>query len=178
MNHPANHNQQPHNFQPQQAFPPQPVAPAKKEPKRVRRSLAIVGAVGALFLGYNVGNVGDGETATADPAPTATTTVTTTAEPKTEEKPKAKPAEKKEEPKPETFGDGTYLVGDEMPAGRYKVTVPDDSWGCYWERNSDDSGEFDAIIANEAGESGAKMSVTVNEGEFFNTSDCGEWVAA
>lgn len=105
MNHP---NQQNPQFQPQHGgpqFPPPAFTPPAK-PKSKKWPIVVTG-IAALFLGYNIGAVGDAETATADPQPTATVTTTatvpvekTTEEPKTEEKPK-----KKEEPKKEKKAD-------------------------------------------------------------------------
>jgi hypothetical protein len=55
------------------------------------------------------------------------------------------------------FGDGTYLVGHELAAGTYRT---DGSGGsCYWERLRDTSGEFSAIISNQAVSGPSTMTV-------------------
>lgn len=40
-----------------------------------------------------------------------------------------------------------YLVGEDIKAGTYKIVGSDGSFGCYWARLKNASGEFDAIIA-------------------------------
>lgn len=73
------------------------------------------------------------------------------------------------------IGDGTYQVGVDMAAGRYKTPGPTDDLfhNCYWERNRDDSGQFGSIIAN--GNTQGPGSVTVKAGEFFQTSGGCTW---
>ena len=39
----------------------------------------------------------------------------------------------------------------------------------------DDSGELDSIIANDNVNPGARVSITVKRGEFFNSNGCGTW---
>lgn len=71
-----------------------------------------------------------------------------------------------------TFGEGTYLVGEDIKAGTYKTTGGSDG-SCYWARNKNDSGEADAIIANDLG--GGPTRVTVKKGELFETNGCDDW---
>ena len=161
--------------QPQQSPPPQ--QPAKKPDKAKIILLSIGGViVGLVFLGSCINLLTSGDSTTAAPAPTVTVTATatqTTTENVTE-KPKAPEPTKAPEPKPEaaTMGEGTYEVGVDAPAGRYK-TVGED--GCYWERTKDDSGSFGSILANNNVNDGARASVTVKKGEFFTSSGCGTW---
>ncbi|MBB3052394.1 hypothetical protein FHS23_003428 [Prauserella isguenensis] len=70
---------------------------------------------------------------------------------------------------------GMYQVGVDAPPGRYVTDgpTPDDPMGCYWERTSDDSGEFDSLITN--GMPMGKASVTVEEGEFFSVEGSCVW---
>ncbi|MGH8791205.1 MAG: hypothetical protein ACRDXX_00965 [Stackebrandtia sp.] len=76
-------------------------------------------------------------------------------------------------------GDGTYMVGDDIEAGDYTATVPDDSTMCYWERLSGASGEFEDIIANDIADAGEQVRVTIEDGdEAFSTSGCGAWDTA
>lgn len=75
-----------------------------------------------------------------------------------------------------TVGDGTYQVGTDMAAGRYKTSGPDGSSAmnmCYVSRNKNDSGEFDAIIANQIVQ--GPGSVTVKKGEFAQFSGGCSW---
>jgi hypothetical protein len=75
-----------------------------------------------------------------------------------------------------SIGDGTYEVGVDMAAGRFKTTGPtDDTFkNCYWARTKDDSGQFGAIISNDNIQ--GPGSVTVKPGEFFQTSGGCVWV--
>lgn len=71
--------------------------------------------------------------------------------------------------------EGTYQIGVDAQAGRYKTIVPDDSVGCYWERLKDDKGGLNSIIANDNVNPGGRASVTLKKGEFFNSHGCGTW---
>jgi multidrug efflux pump subunit AcrA (membrane-fusion protein) len=68
-----------------------------------------------------------------------------------------------------SFGDGTYLIGEEVQPGRYRN---DGSGGfCYWERLSGLSGSFNEIIAN-----GSPNIVDIAAtDEAFHTEGCGTW---
>lgn len=140
------------------------------------------GAAGAiaLFLGVGIGISDDEARAEAPetgpvpkttvtkevevpgPAVTVTTSATVTAKPPKPPKPKGPPTS--------VGGDGEYLVGEEMRAGTYRTAGPGDSFGCYWERARNSSGEFDAIIANGNLEGSGR--VTVNKGESFKSTGC------
>jgi len=74
-----------------------------------------------------------------------------------------------------SFGDGTYEVGVDVVAGRYKTQGPTDDLfkNCYWQRTKDDSGQFRSIIAN--GNTQGPGSVTIKAGEFFQTSGGCNW---
>lgn len=102
------------------------------------------------------------ETAEAEAAPAVTETVT--AEP--EETEEAGPATS-------VSGEGEYLVGEDIKAGTYKSAGPSGDFGCYWARLKDASGEFDAIIANN--NLSGPGRVTLNKGEYFQTTMCQEW---
>ncbi|MCW6005368.1 hypothetical protein K1W54_12360 [Micromonospora sp. CPCC 205371] len=98
-------------------------------------------------------------TTNAPPAPqTATATPTTRAGPAT------------------SFGDGTWIVGEDIAAGQYRAAVPQDSFGCYWARLKDTSGSFDAIIANHNAEPGTQTVVTIAPTDkAFQSRGCGSW---
>lgn len=71
-----------------------------------------------------------------------------------------------------SIGEGTYLVGEDVKAGSYKTDGPTGDM-CYWARRSDDSGELDAIIANDIVKGPGR--VTLKKGEFFETNSCETW---
>ena len=166
---------------PQQGMPPGglqppyaavPVQQQPKKPKRFGWPTVIITAVAALSLGGIIGNVGDtGPTA----EPSATATASKPAEAKSgPSASKAPEAKKTTEPVAEsTMGEGTYQIGVDAKPGRYKTQAPQDSANCYWERLKDDRGGFDSIIANNNVNPGARVSITVKQGEFFNSHGCG-----
>ncbi len=76
-----------------------------------------------------------------------------------------------------TFGAGRYLVGKDIPAGRY-FTVPGGAGGCYWERLSGLGGSLAEIIANDfigAGFGQVIVDVAGSDLAFSTTADCGTW---
>ena len=74
-------------------------------------------------------------------------------------------------------GDGIWLVGTEITAGTYRTTVPEDSYGCYWARLNDTSGELDGIIVNDNWSSGSTVTVTIDASDAaFESKRCGEWI--
>ena len=168
---------------PQQGMPPGglqppyaavPVQQQPKKPKRFGWPTVIITAVAALSLGGIIGNVGDtGPTA----EPSATATASKPAEAKSgPSASKAPEAKKTTGPVAEsTMGEGTYQIGVDAKPGRYKTQAPQDSANCYWERLKDDRGGFDSIIANNNVNPGARVSITVKQGEFFNSHGCGTW---
>lgn len=170
--------------------PPQVPVPPWSQPKVVlphRKAWLTHGAAAlvALFLGVGIGASDQDVQANtaASPTPTVTVTKSTTKDvqvpgPKvTVTKTATKtvtPKPKKPKGAPTTVeGDGEYLVGEDMKPGTYKTAGPDGMFGCYWERASNASGEFDAIIANGNLEGSGR--VTVNKGEVFKTTRCQEW---
>ena len=73
-----------------------------------------------------------------------------------------------------TFGAGTYLVGRDIPAGRY-YTVP--SSGCYWERLSGLGGTLAEIITNDfiSGYGQAIVDISASDLAFSTNASCGTW---
>ena len=155
----------------QPPYAPFPVQQQPKKPKRFGWPTVIITAVAALSLGGIIGNIGD-TAPTAEPSATATAS-----EPKSAPSAsKAPEAKKTSEPVAEsTMGEGTYQIGVDAKPGRYKTQVPQDSGNCYWARMKDDRGGLDSIIANDNVNAGARVSITVKQGEFFNSNGCGTW---
>jgi len=72
--------------------------------------------------------------------------------------------------------DGTYEVGKDISAGRYKTAGPPTKAtirNCRWQSAKDDSGELRSIISS--GDTQGPGSVTVKAGEFFQTSGGCTW---
>jgi len=91
----------------------------------------------------------------------ATTTAATTAP--------AKPAAK---PAPTIAGDDLVHVGEDVPAGTYRVATGVDGQ-CYWKKTSDAEGSD--IIANDI-PSGGRPQVTLKNGQWFSSDGCPVWV--
>lgn len=78
--------------------------------------------------------------------------------------------------KPKVWGAGMYKVGEDISAGSYKTSNPNDEW-CYWERLKNDSGEFSAIIANDIVPGPGRMKIVATDKFVKFTGGC-EWVKA
>jgi flagellar biosynthesis chaperone FliJ len=70
-----------------------------------------------------------------------------------------------------TFGDGTYVIGEDIPAGTY---VSPGGSNCYWARLSGLGGSLDEIITNHLG-SGPQTVAIPSSDVAFETTGCGEW---
>lgn len=145
-------------------------SPRRRRWPLVAATLIGVGAIGAVASSTGGGGTTSGPgTAASTSAATAVATV------------RSAPTSAKTAPvssvtaPPTSFGPGTYEVGVDMAAGRYK-TKGTNGLPCYWARSGDDSGELQSLIAN--GILDGPGSVTVKKGEFFSTSGCKPWVKA
>jgi hypothetical protein len=79
----------------------------------------------------------------------------------------------------DTFGDGTWIVGEDIQPGSYRTTVPEDSIGCYWARLGNLTGDLDSILANDNIEPGSRVNVTIDVGDAgFTANRCGNWELA
>lgn len=167
--------QQPHQHQ---AYPPRPAPPTPPtRPKWFRTTLLIIGFVAAFVVGVAAGAGTDSgstsarETVTVRvPAPDGEAPAETAAA----EKPPAKPAGPAT-----TMSSGMYEVGVDVQPGQYKTAGPESDQygiGCYWARHKNDSGEFDALIANDNLD--GPGSVTVKAGEFVELSGNCTWTKA
>jgi hypothetical protein len=70
-------------------------------------------------------------------------------------------------------GDGTWHVGEDFAAGTYRAESAGE--GCYWARlkTAHGSDSLDDIIENGIG--GGSQTVQLNDGEWFEVNECGEW---
>lgn len=190
--------QGPPQHYPNQPFPPQhgaggyppagPGRPLQQGPKKPNRWVWPVATISALFVGVLIGAAAGGGSdspASSSSQPTVTTTVpgpagATVAGP-TVTKPgptvtvtKPGPAKTVTAPPPgpatAISEDGTYLVGTDIKPGTYRNGNEGD---CYWERLSNTSGDFDAIIAN--GNGGNQVVTVKKTDKAFHTERCGEW---
>lgn len=154
----------------------QPPMPTDTSNRR-RKWLIAAAVVGAFFVGSMVGQSTERDKTVAVSAnsPVAVTE-TVTAPPAAAAQPAAKTQIVKVTetvPPKGLFGDGSWLVGRDVKAGRY-TTVEEVSGTCYWARHKVGT---DTIIANDL-VSGGHPTVLLKTGEEFRTRDCGEWKAA
>jgi hypothetical protein len=156
---------------------PPPAAP--RPTVRARRWPWIVGIVAAFVVGLAVGGAGGSGGSTtapvaapaspAAPVPTQSAPAASTAP--------AAPAAPAVPTGPATeVEDGTYQVGTDMAAGRYKTPGPPANSVmdmCYSARMKDDSGDINSIIANDIVK--GQSSITVKAGEFVKFSGGCTW---
>lgn len=73
-----------------------------------------------------------------------------------------------------TIEDGTWVVGEDVPAGTYKVNANIGADGtCYWSITKSGSNGGD-IVQNDLVQ-GGRPKVTIKKGHDFTTRDCGTW---
>lgn len=70
-----------------------------------------------------------------------------------------------------TFGDGTWAVGLQIAAGTYQTNGGS---GCYWETDSNLTGNESAIIANNNASGPTTVLITSTD-KGFVTQGCGMW---
>lgn len=76
-----------------------------------------------------------------------------------------------------TVGDGDWLVGGDLVAGRYQAAaLPGDRFDCYWER--DDGFLYDFGGATESNIVDHRTVVVLGDGERFTSKGCGPWTPA
>jgi cytoskeletal protein RodZ len=162
------------------------VEPPSRESDGRRKSWIrlIVGAFAILLVGVASGALIGGQTGddggTRQAAQAMTVTVTQTVH-ETEavettkrvtETVTATPTTTEDEDSGDTFGDGTWMVGEDIKAGTYRTKGDPD--GCYWARLSGTSGEFTDLIAN--GNPTGPTTVTISATDVaFETRGCAAW---
>lgn len=153
--------------------------PAPTPTKRSSNWPWIAGIIVAFLLGTAIGGASGGSTSTptaapASPVPSQTAPVASA--PPVSSAPAA-PVVPSAPAGPVTeVEDGTYQVGTDMVAGRYKTAGPPAGSAmpmCYFARSKDDSGELGSIIANDIAQ--GPSSVTVKAGEFVKLSGGCTW---
>jgi hypothetical protein len=122
--------------------------------------LACCGIGGAIFSG-----MGAPDNPTPTPASVATSAAHAPAAPSKAAKPAAAKGVK----------DGEWLVGTDVPAGRYQSSGPDGNYMCYWQLTTEAGAQpgEQAFLSNDAPPGHAY--VTLKKGEYFKTSHCGPW---
>jgi hypothetical protein len=145
---------------------PRPTVQGAKKSRR--KWPGVVGGVVALLFVIGIAN--GGNTAANATAPAGSSAVTNQgAAP-------AAPAPAAPSGPLTSFGDGTYAVGTDILAGTYHTTGPNNTnpMGCYWERDTDTSGNMSSIIANNVGKGPATVTISATDGA-FKTAGCNTW---
>ena len=155
---------------PEHATPTTAPGGTDQTPKRkVPTWLWVVGGIVVLGLVINAFGGGDSDTTADAPQDTSPDTSATTEEPEQADT----PDDPAEDPVPEPeagFGDGTYIVGENLEPGIYRSTGTN---LCYWERMSGFGGTFEEIIAN--GNEGTIIDIAASDAG-FKTERCGQWL--
>jgi len=135
--------------------------------------LSIIGAALGGGGGETAGGGGSGDSAKKDEPLTADGQKEAKEPEKKEEQPKPEPETQpeQEDSKP-NFSDGTYQVGTDIQPGTYRTR--EGSSGCYYERLSGFSGEFDDILANGNTVAPAIIAIKPTDAGFLS-QDCGTW---
>lgn len=145
--------------------------------KKPRRSSALIGAgavIAALFVGcctgFGIGSMGDDK-------PQVQVVTTPTPVKVIEYLPAPSPVAPTEAAAPTkaaapTIEDGIWTVGDDFPAGTYKVVTPVTRM-CYWGIYK--SGTNQANIIDNDIVTGGRPTVTLKRGQDFKSSGCGTW---
>lgn len=73
------------------------------------------------------------------------------------------------------FGEGTWIVSDQIAPGRYRSGGPGVSdFGCYWARLSALDGSFNSLISNGFVEDPTVVDISAGDAG-FESSGCGTW---
>lgn len=76
----------------------------------------------------------------------------------------------------EPFTKGTYLVGSDLPPGRYRATVESPRWSCYWARLSGFGGTEEEVIGwSEFLGTSFIVEIEPSDAGFTTDGDCGLW---
>lgn len=77
-----------------------------------------------------------------------------------------------------SFGDGTYLVGEDIPAGTYTSPGAEESAFtlCYWNVRAGDETDADYLKGGNADKIKAPQRVKLKKGQQFQTAGCADWI--
>lgn len=146
-------------------------------PRKKRALLGFAVIAGVMLIGccggYAIGSAGDPEPQViSSPSPYAVTTIVTESAAPVAAATSAAPT--KAAPSPAaTIEDGIWTVGDDFPAGTYKVRDALTEM-CYWGIYKSGTNQSD-IVDNDI-VTGGKPTVTLKRGQDFKSSGCGTWV--
>jgi hypothetical protein len=159
-------------------MPPITTAANTAPTPRKKRALLGFAVVAAVFLlgccsGFFAGSAGETDPQViSSPSPYAVTTIVTASAAPVAAATSAAPT--KPAPAPAaTIDDGVWTVGEDFPAGTYKVREAVTQM-CYWGIYKSGTNQSD-IVDNDI-VTGGKPTVTLKRGQDFKSSGCGTWV--
>lgn len=77
----------------------------------------------------------------------------------------------------EPFTRGTYLVGSDLPPGRYRATAEQPRWSCYWARLSGFGGTEEEVIGRSEFLGASFIAeIKPSDAGFTTDGDCGTWL--
>jgi endonuclease YncB( thermonuclease family) len=80
-------------------------------------------------------------------------------------------------PTASTVGDGTWVVGSDIPSGTYRTTGPSEEGVvkmCIWSRRKDTSGEVRSVIATDIAQGPTTVTIKPTDGA-FESRGCAPW---
>jgi hypothetical protein len=147
--------------------------------RNVMIGIAVLGAIVMVFLCVGLlspsgdkSNSGAGVhliTSPSTPVASAHTVAPTAAPVPAIVKPTSKP---KRQPVQLTDEDTPGHVGEDFPAGTYRVTQNVAGANCYWLKSKDAEGD---VIIDNAVPMGGRPQVTLKKGQWFTSERCGTW---
>jgi hypothetical protein len=163
--------------EPPTSYLPGATPPAGGQPKP-RRSvpllLALLGGAGLVLVsclgGVAVGSAGSTTKQVVSFKPSPYPVVSTVTVTKTVEVKPAAPAAPPPPPATATVKDGTWIVGEDFPAGTYQTTATEQD--CYWDITKSGSNHRD-YVDQELG--AGHWRVALKQGQDFTTKGCGTW---
>lgn len=154
------------NYPPPPGWPPPPQQLPPKNTISYGRAWAMAGIffVGDLIFGAPIGTGGSSDTSSASASPRQTVS---RAAPTTSVVTSTAPAGPRT-----SFADGVWEVGVDVKPGKYKASGTSDG-SCYHAHLSGTTGSLDDIIGNHRG--AGPQTVVIEEGQYFESDDCGTW---
>ena len=149
---------------------PQPYAPPPVQKQRKMWPWIILTGVVALFIGVGIGSSGS-KTA---PATTGTSASKVTAAPTVAAQPPAQPPAEAKPGPATTFGDGTWVVGEDIQPGTYKSTGarPGIFQVCSVSTHTGDAGDGNVIAWETANGANEPVRIKVDKAGSVKATGC------
>lgn len=137
---------------------------ASPEPKKKLKKWQIILIV-ILILAFLGSLMGGGDKKESDSSASKIETESKETKEDTKDEPVEEP--EPEKPQVQSWGEGMYKVGTDIPAGEYRLIA---SFSGYFQIASDSTGSLDSIIANDNFDTSS--IITVSDGQYLTLSRC------